>query len=80
MDHKMNVTVSETATPVLANIRESNADGAWVELSATEELERPSTNAVDSRPENHTTSPAQLISELPIAKVTPATGHQRNAQ
>jgi hypothetical protein len=33
----MNVTVLETATLVLENIRVSDVDGAWVEPSATEE-------------------------------------------
>lgn len=80
MDQLTSVTVSVTATPVSVNIKVSSADGAWVEPSAIEELERPFTNAVDSRPDNHTTSPAQLISELLTARVTPATGNPRNAQ
>jgi len=75
----MSATVSETATPVLEHIKESSADGAWVEPSATEVLVRPYSNAVDSEPENHTTSPAQLISELPIARVMPATSQPRSA-
>jgi hypothetical protein len=74
----MNVIVSETVTLVLENILESNADGAWVELSATEELERLYSNAVDSKQENHITSHAQLISELLIARDMLATGHHRN--
>jgi hypothetical protein len=64
----------------LENIKVSNADGASVVPSATEELERPFSNAVDSKQEHHSTSPAQLISELLIARDTPATGEPRNAQ
>jgi hypothetical protein len=79
MDHKTNVTVSVTATPVSENTKVSDADGAWVEPSATEESVRPSSNAVVSKPESHTTSPAQLISEPLIARVTHATGQPRNA-
>jgi hypothetical protein len=48
--------------------------------SATEELEKPFTNVVDSRLEHHSTSLAQLISELLIARDTLATGAPRNAQ
>lgn len=76
----MSATVSETATHVSANIKVSSADGAWEELSATEELEKLFLNAVDSKPELHTTSLAQLISELQIARDTLATGQLRNAQ
>jgi hypothetical protein len=80
MDQLMSATVSVTAILALVNIKVSDADGAWVELSATEELETPFTNAVGSRPDNHTTSPAQPISELLTVKVTPATGRTRHAQ
>jgi hypothetical protein len=73
-------TVSVTATPVSANTRVSDADGAWVVPSATEVSVRPSSSAVVSRPESHTTSPAQLISEPLIARDTLATGEPRSAQ
>ena len=75
----MNATVSVTATLVSENTPVSDADGAWEVLSATEELERPFSNAVDSRLENHITSPAQLISELLTARAMLATGQPRNA-
>ena len=75
----MSATVSVTATLVSENTPVSDADGAWEVLSATEELERPFSNAVDSRLENHITSPAQLISELLTARVMLATGQPRNA-
>jgi len=79
MDQLMNATVLEIATHALVNTKVSNADGAWVEPSATEELERPYSNAVDSKQDSHSISLAQLISELPIARAMPATGHPRNA-
>ena len=75
----MSATVSVTATLVSENTPVSDADGAWEVLSATEELERPFSNAVDSRLENHITSPAQLISELLTARAMLATGQPRNA-
>jgi hypothetical protein len=75
----MSATVSVTAILALVSMPVSSADGAWVEPSATEELEKPLTNAVDSKLDNHTTSHAQPILELPTARDTPATGHQRNA-
>jgi len=76
---QMSATVSETATPVLENINQSSADGAWVEPSAIEVLVRLYSNAVDSLLDNHITSPAQLISELLIARVMPATSRPRSA-
>jgi len=77
---KMSAIVSVTATLALVNIKVSNADGALVVPSATEVLERLHTNAVDLKLEPHSTSPAQLTSELLIARVTHATGQPRNAQ
>lgn len=47
--------------------------------SATVVLERLHSSAVDSRPVSHTTSLAQLISELLIARDTLATGRLSNA-
>lgn len=79
MHHKMSVIVLVTAILVLVNIKVSSADGAWVEPSATEELEKPFTNVVVSKQVLHLTSPAQLISELQIARDTLATGLPRNA-
>lgn len=79
MDQMMSATVSVTATPVSDNTPMLNVDGALVEPSPTEVLERPSSNVVDSRLDHHTTSLAQLISELLIARDTLATGKQRSA-
>jgi len=76
----MDVTTMEIATHVsVPNKKASVADGALVEPSATEVLERPHTNVEVSRPDNHTTSHAQLISEPPTARDTHATGKPRNA-
>jgi hypothetical protein len=79
MAHQTSVTVSVTAIPVLENTKVSDADGAWVEPSATEVSVRPYSNAVVSKPESHTTSPAQLILEQLIARVMLATGQHKNA-
>jgi len=76
----MSATVSVIAIPVLENIRVSNVDGAWVEPSATEVLEKLFSNVVDSKLEHHSTSLAQLISEPQIARVTPVIGEPNNAQ
>jgi len=76
----INVMNMETAIHVSVHLPlVSDADGALVEPSATEVLERPHSNVVDSRPENHTTSLAQLTSELLIARDTHATEQPRNA-
>jgi len=75
----MVATTTVTATPVSVNTKAEDADGALVEPSATEVLERLHSNVVDSRPENHTTSLAQLTSELLIARDTHATEQPRNA-
>lgn len=74
-----NVIVLVTAIPVLESIRVSDADGAWVEPSATEALERPYSNAEDSKQENHSTLHAQLISELLIARDTHVIGEPKSA-
>lgn len=68
MEPTMHATTTVTATLVSENTMVSNADGALVEPSAIETLERLHSNAVDSRPVLHSTSPAQLISELPTAR------------
>jgi len=56
-----------------------SAVGALEIPSTTRVLVRPHTNAVDSRQENHTTSPAPLISEPLTARVMLAISELRNA-
>ena len=76
----MNVMNTETAIHVSVHLPlVSDADGALVEPSATEESVRLHSNVVDSRTELHTTSHAQLISELLIARDIHAISLQRNA-
>lgn len=75
----MSATTSVTAILVSDNIKVLDVDGAWVELSVTEMLEKLYSNAVDSKKESHTTSPAQLTSEQLIARDTLATGQHNNA-
>jgi hypothetical protein len=68
MDQMISATIMETAIHVSENMMVSDVDGAWVVPSATEELEKPFSNAVDSKQERHSTSLAQLISELLIVR------------
>lgn len=79
MDQTTNVTVSVTAIPVLELMRVSSADGAWVELFHTEESVRLFSNVEVSKPVNHITSHAQLISEPQTAKDTLVIMKLRNA-
>jgi len=79
MDLMTSATVLVTAIPVLENMRVLDADGAWVEPSATEELEKLFSNVEVSKLELLTTSLALLISELLIARDTLVIGEQRNA-
>jgi hypothetical protein len=70
----------ETATHVLVPpLVVSDVDGALVVPSVTEVSVRPHSNVEVSLPDNHITSPAQLISELLIARDTHATGKPKSA-
>jgi len=71
LSEMMIATSSLIATNVsMPQKKVSDADGALVPLLTTRESAKPHTNAVVSQLENHTTSLAQLISELLIARVT----------
>jgi len=73
------VTNLVIAIHVSESTKVSDADGASVEPSAIEVLERLHSNVVDSRLEAHSTSLVQLISEQLTARVIHATEPPRNA-
>jgi len=77
----MSATNMLIAIYVLMLIKETlSAVGALVVLLTTRVSDKPHSNVVVSKPDNHTLSPAQLISEPLTARVIHAILVPRNAQ